>query len=108
MTSVEVAPNWSRSITIVVSQWFDSHSVGDRLESHAGGRRQVSLVRLTDPASTGDPIGERAQLAAADGGVEVAHPVVEADLAVLVPGHRLAGLRGQVTGMGDDRRVVAT
>jgi len=49
---------------------------------------------------------ERAQLTAAHRGVEVAHAVVEPDLAMLVPRSRLPRLRREVTCVGDDRLVI--
>ena len=49
---------------------------------------------------------QSAQLAAPDGGEQVAHPVVEADLRVLVVRRRLARLRRQVAGPLDERGIV--
>ena len=51
--------------------------------------------------------GSEAQLGASERGQQVAHAVVEADLDVLVVGHRLAGLRGQVARPGHQLGVVA-
>ena len=67
----------------------------------------MALIPGAHPAPLLDAVRQRTQLAAPDGGVEVAHPVVESDVLVFVPGNRLTRLRAQVAGPLDDRRVVA-
>ncbi len=75
-------------------------------EVDAGQVGEGLAVGGVDGAAPRDPLVELAQLAGAEGRQEVAEPVVEAHLGVLVVQHRLPGLRGEVAGPLDQRGVV--
>lgn len=75
---------------------------------HEGDSRQVTeLLNIAikhGPARV-DAVAQVAQLATADGGEEIAEPVIEADLGVLVVGGRVAGLTCKHAGAGDQAGV---
>ena len=86
-----------------VSQQFDGRRrVGHEVD--AGRVAERLAVAGVDPLPRRDALGQHRELRAADRGEQVAEPVVEADLGVLVVRHRLARLRREVPRVRDERR----
>ena len=87
-------PKAAGSTTTQVSQRWSSRR---RLRMNEPDRTVEQLaVAVADPPPRGDLLGERLQLRAPERGEDVAHPVVEADLGVLVVGDGLPRLRREL------------
>ena len=103
------APNASGSTRMQVSQALPSPYAGLGHERDPGHAVEQLAVAVAEPAARRDALGERLELGAPEGGEEVAHPVVEADLGVLVVRRRLARLRRELARVLDpDRRSSET
>ena len=89
----------SQALPVAVRRLRHERDAGRTVEQRRGSGRGSGAARRTRS-------GKRLELRAPERGEDVAHPVVEADLEVLVVGDRLAGLRRELAGVLDEVAVL--